>query len=120
MKDSRFEPIRWSEVSQLHCSVSLLGCFEPTDAWDDWSLGQHGIRIQWTPKDRRHPLSATFLPEVPVQMDWSHLETIQNLVKKAGYRYEEALLDSMQVTRYTSSKASASYDEYRSRPKGEP
>lgn len=45
---------------------------------------------------------------------WTQREAIESLIRKAGYRdrITDALLDSIALTRYQSSKCKLSYDEY--------
>jgi AMMECR1 domain-containing protein len=58
--------------------------------------------------------SATFLPEVARHEQWSHVETIDALIAKAGYvgTISPELRISLAVTRYQSSAATLTYDEY--------
>jgi len=59
-------------------------------------------------------MSATFLPEVADKEGWDHVETLAHLVHKAGYDgpLDDALLDSLSLTRYQSSYSTLSYDDY--------
>ena len=50
----------------------------------DWEVGKHGIIIDAQLKGREY--SATFLPEVAAEENWSREETLKHLVRKAGYR----------------------------------
>lgn len=50
----------------------------------DWDVGKHGIVIDAQLKGREY--SATFLPEVAAEENWSREETLKHLVRKAGYR----------------------------------
>ena len=49
----------------------------------DWTLGTHGLRISFTHRNRRH--GATYLPDVAVEQGWSKEETVESLMKKAGW-----------------------------------
>jgi uncharacterized protein (TIGR00296 family) len=62
-KDSRFSPITRDEVPRLWVSVSILQCFEEANNYLDWTLGVHGIRIEFL-NERGSKRSATYLPEV--------------------------------------------------------
>jgi uncharacterized protein (TIGR00296 family) len=42
LRDRRFPPVDAKELPHLRCTVSLLSCFEPAAAWDDWEIGTHG------------------------------------------------------------------------------
>lgn len=63
--------------------MTLLGPTEPcTDALD-WILGTHGIRISFIHHGRRY--GATYLPDVAVEQGWSKEETVESLMRKAGW-----------------------------------
>lgn len=49
----------------------------------DWILGTHGIRISFIYRGRRY--GATYLPDVPVEQGWSKEDTIESLMRKAGW-----------------------------------
>lgn len=49
----------------------------------DWTLGTHGIRISFIYRGRRY--GATFLPDVAVEQGWSKEETVESLMRKAGW-----------------------------------
>jgi uncharacterized protein (TIGR00296 family) len=105
--DDRFQPITSQEVPQLECQVSLLHQFQDVD-WNNWEIGTHGIRIQY-----QH-YRGTFLPNVIVEQGWNHLETIQFLLKKAGYHgiVDVHVLQQIKISRYHSSTTSLLYHEY--------
>ncbi|RMZ80794.1 hypothetical protein DV737_g2841, partial [Chaetothyriales sp. CBS 132003] len=132
--DTRFSPIPASLVPSLSCSLTLLADFEPCAHALDWVLGTHGIRISFTWRNRRY--GATYLPDVAVEQDWTQEETLESLMKKAGWDgghqhgmarrllrgaaprdqpgpkpWEE--LSDFRVVRYTGLKASATYGEWR-------
>ncbi|ORC88436.1 ammecr1 [Trypanosoma theileri] len=104
-EDSRFPPVELNELPSLRCSVCLLHSFEKADNWKDWVIGVHGIRIRY------QVYGATFLPSVMREEGWDHLQTLQHLLAKAGYRGEvtEAILNQVEVTRYQESKASVEF-----------
>ncbi|CAJ0951826.1 unnamed protein product, partial [Mesorhabditis belari] len=111
-EDSRFEPIQINEVTQLHCGVSLLINFEDASDYLDWEVGKHGIRIHFYVNGREN--TAVFLPEVAPECGWGHIETVDNLIKKSGYRgkIDEQLRRSLRVVRFQSSKSNLSYQDY--------
>lgn len=49
----------------------------------DWILGTHGIRISFIHRGRRY--GATYLPDVPVEQGWTKEETVESLMRKAGW-----------------------------------
>ncbi|KAI2701875.1 hypothetical protein CBS147332_7651 [Penicillium roqueforti] len=130
--DTRFEPIPKSLLPSLSCSLTLLGSFEPcTDAMD-WSLGTHGLRISFIHRGRRY--GATYLPDVAVEQGWTKEETVESLMRKAGWdggssstarRLLRGATDGnssatqpwdqvsdFRTVRYQGLKASASYSEW--------
>eukprot|EP00639_Heterosigma_akashiwo_P009923 CAMPEP_0206377146 /NCGR_PEP_ID=MMETSP0294-20121207/9971_1 /ASSEMBLY_ACC=CAM_ASM_000327 /TAXON_ID=39354 /ORGANISM="Heterosigma akashiwo, Strain CCMP2393" /LENGTH=203 /DNA_ID=CAMNT_0053825541 /DNA_START=208 /DNA_END=816 /DNA_ORIENTATION=+ len=111
-RDRRFEPVGRAELGALQVAVSLLVRYEPAADWRDWEVGVHGILINFYSSRNEH-YSATYLPEVAPEQGWGHLEAVSSLVRKAGYRgrVDDALLDSLEVTRYQSSKAKLDYAE---------
>ncbi|EEP81976.1 conserved hypothetical protein [Uncinocarpus reesii 1704] len=82
-EDTRFSPISFSLLPSLSCSLTLLSSFETCSHAMDWVLGTHGIRISFTHRGRRH--GATYLPDVPVEQGWTKEETIESLMRKAGW-----------------------------------
>ncbi|KAK6028384.1 AMMECR1 protein, partial [Ostertagia ostertagi] len=111
--DSRFDPVRKEEIPHLHCGVSVVSLlikFESAHDYMDWTIGMHGIRIHFMDGSVRR--DAVYLPEVAYEQGWDHLETINNLIEKGGYRgrIDEGFRLSLQVTRFQSSKIMISYD----------
>jgi hypothetical protein len=49
----------------------------------DWSLGTHGLRISFIHRGRRY--GATYLPDVAVEQGWTKEETVESLMRKAGW-----------------------------------
>lgn len=121
LEDTRFHPIDMKIVPSLSCSLTLLADFEECDGPMDWELGKHGIRITFTHKYRKH--GATYLPDVAVEQGWTQEETLESLMRKAGWEshsrrfsrgsgrpWEE--VRDFRVVRYTGLKSSASYSEW--------
>jgi uncharacterized protein (TIGR00296 family) len=133
-QDHRFDPVTVEEVAQLRVSVSLLIQYETCQDCHDWTVGTHGIIIKFHPakadgccttpdtKSRATSgeLSATFLPEVPMQQNWDQKKTVHHLIRKAGYKgsITDHLLQSIHCTRYQSSKCKISFHEYMTRHLG--
>jgi len=114
-RDGRFAPVHAAEVPTLSVAVSLLVNFTPTAAWDYWSIGQHGINIEFT--DGGHSYSGTYLPEVAADQGWDHHTTIMELMAKCGWRSGGGgtindIKRRMRVVRYESVKSSLSHSEY--------
>jgi len=120
-EDTRFSPIAQHLIPSLSCSLTLLADFEECDGPMDWELGKHGIRISFTHRYRKH--GATYLPDVAVEQGWTQEETLESLMRKAGWESQsrrstrgsarpwEELRD-FRVVRYTGLKASASYSDW--------
>uniref|UniRef100_A0A1I8HWY5 AMMECR1 domain-containing protein n=3 Tax=Macrostomum lignano TaxID=282301 RepID=A0A1I8HWY5_9PLAT len=113
LKDSRFAPVSRDEVARLHCSVSILIDFQDASHYRDWIVGVHGIRIEFS-NERGQRKTATYLPEVAKEQNWNHVETIDSLLRKGGYKsvITEQVRASIRLTRYRSEKITASYAEY--------
>ncbi|KAJ3359025.1 phosphatidylinositol N-acetylglucosaminyltransferase subunit gpi1, partial [Kappamyces sp. JEL0680] len=112
-QDSRFPPIAAEELPKLSCSVSLLHSFEEVPVWNDWQIGVHGLRISY--RDAHHKTyTATYLPDVMLEQGWTQIQTMESLLRKAGFRdpVNSRVLDAMHIVRYQSSKAHASYQDY--------
>lgn len=114
LKDTRFDPMVPRELKDTTCAVSLLVNYEEARGWDDWTVGKHGIVINFGFTDGTD-YSATYLPEVASEQRWTHKQAIDSLVRKAGYKGKvtKELRAAIQLTRYQSSKAALSYDEWR-------
>ncbi|KAJ9506598.1 hypothetical protein QJQ45_018432 [Haematococcus lacustris] len=114
LRDSRFAPVTRRELSQLCCKVSLLSCFEVAADWQDWVVGTHGIIIEFSDPESGCRRSATFLPDVPPEQGWSVRDTLDALLRKAGFRGQvsASLLARIKLTRYQSSIASLTHEEY--------
>uniref|UniRef100_A0A5S6R397 AMMECR1 domain-containing protein n=1 Tax=Trichuris muris TaxID=70415 RepID=A0A5S6R397_TRIMR len=112
-KDSRFDPIGWDEFNRLHCSVSLLMNFEVADDYMDWEIGVHGIRIEFH-NDRGSKKAATYLPEVAVEQGWDHVQTVDSLLRKGGYKghITPEFRSAVCLIRFQSEKMTVSYSEY--------
>ncbi|CAF0773112.1 unnamed protein product [Rotaria sordida] len=111
--DSRFSPISRDEYPLLSCAVSILTHFEPCSSYMDWDLGLHGIRIEFF-NERGAKRSATYLPEVAHEQGWNHIQTIDSLLRKGGYKapITSDMRKSVLVTRYRSEKLILHYNDY--------
>ncbi|XP_072914063.1 nuclear protein AMMECR1-like isoform X1 [Hemitrygon akajei] len=85
LKDSRFPPMTREELPRLFCSVSLLTNFEDVGDYLDWEVGVHGIRIEFI-NEKGSKRTATYLPEVAKEQGWDHIQTIDSLLRKGGYK----------------------------------
>ncbi|XP_048460856.1 AMME syndrome candidate gene 1 protein homolog isoform X1 [Rhincodon typus] len=73
------------ELPRLFCSVSLLTNFEDVGDYLDWEVGVHGIRIEFI-NEKGSKRTATYLPEVAKEQGWDHIQTIDSLLRKGGYK----------------------------------
>jgi uncharacterized protein (TIGR00296 family) len=112
--DSRFSPLLESELAGLAVSVSILGGHEDLGAGHllDWVVGLHGITASF--EAGGSAFRATFLPEISLEQRWTQLETIHKAIRKSGFAgvVDQALLASVRVTRFRSTKAHLTYKEY--------
>ena len=111
-KDRRFRPLAEAELPQLDLSVSLLVNYERGLRYDDWIVGTHGIIIEFTIGGTSY--AATYLPEVAPEQNWDQHAAVLSLIQKAGFngKVDNAVLESISLTRYQSSKIALSYVEY--------
>ncbi|XP_004710104.1 AMME syndrome candidate gene 1 protein isoform X2 [Echinops telfairi] len=113
LKDSRFPPMTRGELPRLFCSVSLLTNFEDVCDYLDWEVGVHGIRIEFI-NEKGSKRTATYLPEVAKEQGWDHIQTIDSLLRKGGYKapITNEFRKTIKLTRYRSEKMTLSYAEY--------
>lgn len=113
-QDPRFPPISASELRTLQGSVSLLHSYEEGSSWRDWEVGKHGILIDFTCPEEGFPMSATYLPEVAEEQGWDQRQAVDSLIRKAGCRARDlqSIRNALNLTRYQSSIATLSYDQY--------
>ncbi|KAF4964673.1 hypothetical protein FSARC_7434 [Fusarium sarcochroum] len=113
LNDTRFSPIRKSELPTLQVAVTLLTDFEEVDEIFDWEIGIHGIRLSFYDRGRRY--GSTYLPDVAAEQGWTKDETLFSLIRKAGWtgsrgRWKD--LD-LKVTRYQGKKTTLEYADYK-------
>lgn len=62
----------------------------------------------------RHKFSATYLPEIASEQGWDKFETIDSLIRKAGWngRITEDIRRSIKLKRYQSQKCTVSWEEF--------
>jgi len=113
-KDTRFNPITIDELSKLYVTVSILRHFEEASNHLDWEIGVHGIRIEFHVDNSRSRRSATYLPEVASEQGWDHIQAIDSLLRKGGFKgvVTPEVRHSIKVVRYQSEKVSVSWQDY--------
>ncbi|KAI9002233.1 AMMECR1 domain-containing protein [Gaertneriomyces semiglobifer] len=113
LRDRRFSPITAQELPKLSCAVSLLTDFEDADNYLDWEVGKHGIWIEFR-NESGSKRTATYLPDVAPEQGWTKEEAIESLLRKGGYMapITDKLKKSIKLTRYQSSKTSATFGEF--------
>ncbi|KAI9339081.1 AMMECR1 domain-containing protein [Obelidium mucronatum] len=115
-KDHRFSPISLPELSSLEVGVSLLVNFEAAPGgYLDWTIGLHGIWIEFQCEGEASARTATYLPEVAAEQGWTQREALDSLLKKGGFRgrITEDIRQGVKVTRYQSLKHRVSWSEYK-------
>lgn len=111
LRDSRFRPIRLEELPKLTCAVSLLTDFEVADNYLDWEVGVHGIWIEFVHLNGKKD-TATYLPEVMIEQEWTKEEAIESLLRKGDFRgaiTKDYCLKNIVLTRYQSQKLEMAY-----------
>ncbi|NXA45985.1 AMMR1 protein, partial [Nothocercus julius] len=78
-----------------------------------WNVGVHGIRIEFI-NEKGSKRTATYLPEVAKEQGWDHIQTIDSLLRKGGYKapITNEFRKTIKLTRYRSEKMTMSYPEY--------
>lgn len=110
-RDSRFLPIALPELPQLTCSVSILHSFEKCMHYKDWTVGVHGIVVEFTVNKRT--FKATFLPHVIPDQCWDQETAIESACKKSGFHGNTtSIVSTIVVTRYQCSKSVLTHQEY--------
>ncbi|XP_052170860.1 uncharacterized protein At2g38710-like isoform X1 [Diospyros lotus] len=114
LKDRRFPPIQAKELPYLECTVSILTNYETGLHYLDWEIGKHGMIIEFTDPDYGTRRNATYLPEVAAHEGWTKTETMDSLIRKAGYhgKITESLRGQIRLTRYQSTLYTMQYSEY--------
>ena len=75
-------------------------------------MGIHGIQIEFYDGNSRK--TATYLPEVAQEQDWTKVRTVDSLLRKGGYsgKVTEEFRRTIRLMRYQSEKCVITYDEY--------
>jgi len=113
LKDTRFDPVAEHELPYLTCTVSLLTNFETAANLDDWEIGVHGVWIDFVDMQNK-ARNAVYLPDVIPEQGWSKQETIKSLVRKSGCNaaVTDELRNRISLTKFQSTKASMSYEDW--------
>ncbi len=111
-QDTRFHPIAARELPALECGVTLLTHFEPVDDPLDWTIGTHGLRIEFLHHGRRY--GSTYLPNIALEQGWSKEETMVSLMRKAGWngRKDEWTKVELSVVRYQGRQVRLGFAEW--------
>jgi AMMECR1 domain-containing protein len=87
----------------------LLTNFEVAKDYLDWEIGTHGIWIEFIQVNGQKE-TATYLPEVMVDQEWTKEEAIESLLRKGRFHgeiTEEYCMKNITLTRYQSQKLEA-------------
>lgn len=120
-EDTRFAPIKSSELLLLTVSITLLDNFTEITDPEDWTIGKHGLKVLLTSQGHRY--LGTFLPLVAEEQEWTLSETLWSLLRKAGFGgvpadqtiefYNSSIAaGSLKLVRYEGLKCEATYKEY--------
>lgn len=80
--DTRFGPLRLSELRDIEIEISVLTPAQPMAKPSAIRLGHDGVILQ------KGDRSAVFLPQVATEQRWDHSELLDNLCLKAGLPVE--------------------------------
>ena len=106
--DSRFYPIKKSEINKLTCEISILYNFEKINNPFDWIIGENGLKFNL------EGYKSTFLPEIPKEQNWDKNQTLFQLALKAGYPYPLNKINFSKIIleKYLSKKIISNYNEF--------
>lgn len=121
--DERFTPISEKELPHLSVSITVLDNFMPIIDPINWKIGEHGLKVLFLTESGHY--LGTFLPLVAEEQKWDHIDTLWNLIRKAGHRapareqtveFYKGLIErrAMELVRYDGLKVGAIYAEYAS------
>ncbi|KAK2955816.1 AmmeMemoRadiSam system protein A [Blattamonas nauphoetae] len=118
LQDSRFRPVVANEIPELSVDISLLHSFEKASKWNDWQIGKHGIRVKYTHEGQT--FGATYLPNVMPEQGWNQEQAVTSCLRKGRFygKFDDTVKNNVEVTRYQSSIAKMSYQEYLEWKKG--
>jgi hypothetical protein len=78
-EDTRFEPVKSAEISEIEIEISVLSPLKRISSTDQIILGKHGIYI------KKGHSSGTFLPQVATETGWTIDEFLGHCARdKAG------------------------------------
>jgi AmmeMemoRadiSam system protein B/AmmeMemoRadiSam system protein A len=78
-RDSRFEPVKSSEIDHLNIEISVLTPMKKIKSINEIELGKHGIYI--VKGDR----SGTFLPQVAIETHWTKEEFLGHCAQDKAF-----------------------------------
>jgi AMME syndrome candidate gene 1 protein len=107
--DTRFPPVCESDIPHIRCKVSILHSMEVCSDCTDWTIGVHGIVVDFSAASRTY--RATFLPHVIEEQGWTKEAALEQACSKTGYVGPFSSV-SLCVTRYQASVASLTHEEY--------
>ena len=93
--------------------VALIFNFRTIKNIFDWEVGIHGLRIKF--KKDGVIYEGSYMPEVPVSMNWDHQKSVDRLIKKSGFSpglEKMKLEDWIYITIFERDEFSMTYDEY--------
>lgn len=77
-EDSRFPPLKMTELPQLKIEISVLGPLQPVRKLSEIKIGRHGLVI------KQGQRSGLLLPQVATEYGWDRQTFLRELCRKAG------------------------------------
>ncbi|OGI11017.1 MAG: hypothetical protein A2Y40_00020 [Candidatus Margulisbacteria bacterium GWF2_35_9] len=92
--DPRFIPLSVNEFNNIHIEISVLSPLFDIN-YKDVVLGKHGLLITYNYS------SGVFLPQVPIEQNWSETEYLEGLCNKAGLPKKSYLNEDCKLQAFT-------------------
>ena len=99
-QDPRFEPLTKEELNKVILEVSVLSepeeikAEEPKDFVNKITIGKDGLLLVYK------GYSSVFLPQVPVEQNWTAKEYLENLCLKAGLPFDAWLFYPIKLYKF--------------------
>lgn len=95
LEDSRFKPVRESELPDLEIEISVLTPFERVTDINEIVIGRDGLIV------RRGYLSGLLLPQVATEYGWDVVEFLENTCEKAGLPRDAYKLKDTEIYKFS-------------------
>jgi AmmeMemoRadiSam system protein A len=81
VKDYRFQPVKESELKDIHYEISVLSPFRLITDINQIKIGKHGLFIKYNSSE------GLLLPQVAVENNWDITTFLQQTCRKAGLHH---------------------------------